>query len=116
MDRAPAPAAAPPGGVALPVVVVGAECGTLGEAGLTETGAPAYCAHLPTTGAEIWSMYPGEISSPTVTPGPDAVALPSESQQPVLVCMEQTGQSHVDCHSDILEVDDSATMTPEESP
>ena len=111
---ASAPAPASPGGVALPVVVVGAECGTLGEAGLTETGAPAYCAHLPTTGASIWSMYPGEISSPTVTPGPDAVALPSESQQPVLVCMEQTGQSHVDCHSDILEVDDSAT--PTESP
>jgi serine/threonine-protein kinase len=114
----PAPAPAPPGGVALPVVVVGAECGTLGEAGLTETGAPAYCAHLPTTGATIWSMYPGEISSPTVTPGPDDVALPSESQQPVLVCMEQTGQSHVDCHSDILEVDDSSTAdepaTPDE--
>ena len=105
---APAPAA-PPGGVALPVVVVGAECGTLGEAAVTETGAPAYCAHLATTGATIWSMYPGEISSPTVTPGPNDVALPSESQQPVLVCMEQTGQSHVDCHSDILEVNESDT-------
>lgn len=105
-----------PGGVALPVVVVGAECGTLGEAGLTETGAPAYCAHLPTTGAAIWSMYPGQISSPTVTPGPDAAALPSESQQPVLVCMEQTGQTHADCHSDILEAtpDDSET-TPTET-
>ena len=54
-------------------------------------------------------MYPGQISSPTVTPGPNDVALPSESQQPVLVCMEQTGQSHVDCHSDILEVNESAT-------
>ena len=105
---APAPAA-PPGGVALPVVVVGAECGTLGEAGITETGAPAYCAHLPTTGAAIWSTIPGEISSPTVTPGPNDQVLPSEDQQPVLVCMEQTGQSHVDCHSDILEAEDSAT-------
>ena len=106
--------AKPPGGVALPVVVVGAECGTLGEAGLTETGAPAYCAHLPATEATIWSMYPGQISTPTVTPGPNDVALPSESQQPVLVCMEQTGQSHLDCHSDILEVNESTT--PTESP
>jgi serine/threonine-protein kinase len=110
-----ATAPAPPGGVALPVVVVGAECGTLGEAGLTETGAPAYCAHLPTTDSTIWSTYPGEISSPTVTPGPNDVALPSESQQPVLVCMEQTGQSHVDCHSDILEVNEPESTTPTES-
>ncbi|MFI5505918.1 protein kinase [Mycobacterium sp. NPDC051804] len=117
--QAPAPAA-PPGGVALPVVVVGAECGTLGEAGLTETGAPAYCAHLPTTGATIWSMIPGQISAPTVTPGPNDQVLPSEHQQPVLVCMEQTGQSHIECHSDILEVNDStttdATTTSEGSP
>jgi serine/threonine protein kinase, bacterial len=121
---ASAPAPAPPGGVALPVVVVGAECGTLGEAGLTEAGAPAYCAHLATTGASIWSMYP-EIASPTVTPGPNDQVLPSNSQQPVLVCMEQTGQSHVDCHSDILEVNESSTpdaptteesVTPSESP
>jgi serine/threonine-protein kinase len=111
---APVPAP-PPGGVALPVVVVGAECGTLGEAGVTETGAPAYCAHLSTTDAAIWSMIPGEISSPTVTPGPNDVELPSESQQPVLVCMEQTGQSHLDCHSDILEVNESATLTPSET-
>ena len=87
----------------------------LGEAGLTETGAPAYCAHLPTTGSTIWSLYP-EISSPTVTPGPNDQVLPSESQQPVLVCMEQTGQSHIDCHSDILEVNAPATpTTPTES-
>ena len=111
---APAPAPPPPpGGVTLPVVVVGAQCGTLGEAGLTENGAPAYCAHLSTTDATIWSTYPGEISSPTVTPGPDAEELPSESQQPVLVCMEQTGQSHADCHSDILEGNASATPTSE---
>ena len=117
--KAPTTTSAPaPGGVALPVVVVGAECGTLGEAAVTETGAPAYCAHLATTDATIWSLIPGEISSPTVTPGPDAVALPSESQQPVLVCMEQTGQSHVDCHSDILEVNqsDEPTTTEESGP
>ena len=114
---APAPAPAPPpGGVVLPVVVVGAECGTLGQAGVTETGAQAYCAHLSTTDASIWSTIPGEISSPTVTPGPNDIELPSESQQPVLVCMEQTGKSHLDCHNDILEVNESATPSETESP
>jgi serine/threonine-protein kinase len=107
-----APAPPPSGTVALPVVVVGANCTTLGEAGLTETGAPAYCAHLSATDTTIWSTYPGEISGPTVTPGPDDPVLPSESQAPVLVCMEQTGQSHVDCHSDILEGNASATPSP----
>ncbi|WP_006242501.1 serine/threonine-protein kinase [Mycolicibacterium tusciae] len=109
-DRGRDRPAEPAGGVAVPVVVVGAECGTLGEAGLTEAGVPAYCAHLPTTGSTIWSLYP-EISSPTVTPGPNDRVLPAQSQQPVLVCMEQTGQSHIECHSDILEVKESATPT-----
>jgi serine/threonine protein kinase, bacterial len=107
-----APAPTPPGTVALPVVAVGANCATLGAAGLTEAGAPAYCAHLSTTDASIWSTYPGEISSPTVTPAPDDEVLPSESQQPVLVCMEQTGQSHLDCRNDILEGDASTTPSP----
>jgi serine/threonine-protein kinase len=91
-----------PGGVALPVVAVGAGCATLGAAGITEAGAPAYCAHLPTTDAAIWSLYPGEISSPTVTPGPGDPVYPSETESPVLVCMEQTGQGKLDCHDDIL--------------
>jgi serine/threonine-protein kinase len=103
-----------PGNVSLPVVVVGANCGTLGEAGITETGAPAYCAHLSATDASIWSRYPGEVSSPTASPGPNDAVLPPETQSPVLVCMEQTGQSHVDCHSDILEGNASATPTTSE--
>ncbi len=111
---APAPGSEPPGTVALPVVVVGANCATLGEAGLTETGTPAYCAHLSTTDATIWSLYPGEISSPTVTPDPNDQVLPSESQSPVLVCMEQTGQSHIDCRREILE--GNASTTPTTSP
>ena len=109
-----AAAPSPPGTVALPVVVVGVNCGTLGEAGITENGAPAYCAHLSTTDASIWSLYPGEISSPTMTAGPDDEVFPSETESPVLVCMEQTGQSRVDCHSDILQGNVSAT--PSSSP
>ena len=110
----PSPASsapAPPGNVTLPVVVVGANCATLGAAGITESGAPAYCAHLPTTNATIWSLYPGEISSPTATAGPNDEVYPSETESPVLVCMEQTGQSHLDCHDDILQSNSTATPT-----
>jgi serine/threonine-protein kinase len=111
----PAPtssAPAPPANVTLPVVVVGANCATLGAAGLTEAGAPAYCAHLPTTNGTIWSLYPGEISSPTATAGPNDAVYPSDTESPVLVCMEQTGQSHLDCHDDILQGNSSASATP----
>jgi serine/threonine-protein kinase len=106
------PAAASPGTVALPVVVVGANCATLGAAGITERGAPAYCAHLPTTNATIWSVYPGEISSPTATAGPNDDVYPSETESPVLVCMEQTGQSHLECHDDILQSNATASASP----
>lgn len=106
----PSSTPAPPGNVTLPVVVVGANCATLGAAGITEGGAPAYCAHLPTTNGTIWSLYPGEISSPTVTAGPNEEVYPSETEGPVLVCMEQTGQSRVDCHDDILQ--NNAPATP----
>jgi serine/threonine-protein kinase len=103
----PTPPSAPasPGTVALPVVVVGANCATLGAAGITEAGAPAYCAHLPTTNATMWSLYPGEISSPTVTAGPN-------DEAPVLVCMEQTGKTSLDCHDDILQSNATASATP----
>ena len=107
-----APAPVSPGGVTLPVVVVGANCATLGAAGITEAGAPAYCAHLSTTNATIWSLYPGEISSPTATAGPNDEVYPSETESPVLVCMEQTGQTHVDCHDDILQSNARASATP----
>jgi serine/threonine-protein kinase len=108
----PSSASALPGGVTLPVVVVGANCATLGAAGIAEGGAPAYCAHLPTTNGTIWSLYPGEISSPTATAGPNDEVYPLETEAPVLVCMEQTGQTHVDCHNDILQGNATATATP----
>ena len=100
-----------PGAVTLPVVVVGANCATLGAAGITDGGGPAYCAHLPTVDKTIWSLYPGKISSPTVTPGPNDEVYPSETESPVLVCMEQTGQGRLDCHDDILQSNSTATPT-----
>jgi serine/threonine protein kinase, bacterial len=105
-------APASPGGVTLPVVVVGANCATLGAAGITEGGGPAYCAHLPTTNTTIWSLYPGEISSPTATAGANDEVYPSETESPVLVCMEQTGGTHVDCHDDILQSNATVSATP----
>lgn len=107
-----ASATLPPGNVALPVVVVGANCATLGAAGITQAGAPAYCAHLTTTNAAIWSLYPGEISSPTLSAGPTDQIYPSQTESPVLVCMEQTGRSRVSCHDDILQGNATATPTP----
>ena len=100
-EARPQPSA--PGTVALPVVAVGADCATLGAAGVTEGGAPAYCAHLPTVDKTIWSLYPGTVSSPTRTPGPGDEVYPAETESPVLVCMEQTGKSRIDCHNDILQ-------------
>ncbi|GFM16833.1 MULTISPECIES: serine/threonine-protein kinase [Mycobacteriaceae] len=90
---------APGAGVTLPVVVVGADCATLGAAGLTEQGAPAYCARLSSTGAPLWSLYPGEIAHPSGAPtaGPAA-----DTDTPVLVCMQQTGRDEVECRKDIL--------------
>jgi serine/threonine-protein kinase len=101
-SSSPKASPAQPQDVALPVVVVGANCSPLGAAGITSSEAPAYCAHLSATDATIWSLYPGEVSSPTVTPGADDAVYPSDTEAPVLVCMEQTGQSHLDCHDGIV--------------
>jgi serine/threonine-protein kinase len=102
--RGGAPSAQPstPGRLALPVVVVGADCATLGAAGVTETGAPAYCARMASTNTEMWSLYAGDISQPTATAAANDQVYPPDTEQPVLVCMQQTGDSHVDCHDDIL--------------
>ncbi|OFJ53941.1 serine/threonine-protein kinase [Mycolicibacterium grossiae] len=89
--------AQPAAGVAVPVVVVGADCATLGAAGVTEKGAPAYCAHLQAADVDMWSLQEGQINAPTVT---TAAGAPS-ADPPVLVCMEQTGGSQSDCRSDI---------------
>jgi serine/threonine-protein kinase len=100
--------------VAVPVVVVGADCATLGAAGVTEEGAPAYCARMPSTNAELWSLNSGDISQPTVTAAADDQTYPPDTEQPVLVCMQQTGESHVDCHDDIVRenTDPAANDTP----
>ncbi len=86
----------------LPVVIIGADCATEGAAGITESGAPAYCAHLSTTDSTIWSLYSGEISSPTVTPGPGDDVYAPGTESPVRVCVQQTGKTRLQCYRDIV--------------
>jgi serine/threonine protein kinase, bacterial len=115
--RAPSPAAPAPSLQAqpapvVPVVAIGAPCATLGGAGLTETGASAYCSHLSSTGSTIWSLYPGEVSSPTVTPDPTEVVYPSETETPLRVCIEQTHQTRIQCLADIRRANEAGSPTP----
>jgi serine/threonine-protein kinase len=94
-------AVSPPSAPAVPVVLVGADCGVLGAAGITETGQKAYCARLPSTGDIMWSVVSGEVPTPTVTPGPTDPVYPAGIEQQVDVCIQQTGQTRPECREDI---------------
>jgi len=113
-DTVSSAAPQPSGAVTLPVVVVGADCATLGGAGVTEGGEPAYCARLTSSGEPLWSLYPGEIPHPSGAPAPTS-GVPNDNT-PVLVCMEQTGESQVDCHDDILRENADPSANDNESP
>ena len=86
---------------AVPVVLVGADCGVLGAAGVTETGQKAYCARLPSTGDIMWSLVSGVVPTPTVTPGPTDPIYPAGIEQQVDVCIQQTGQTRAECREDV---------------
>lgn len=103
-------------GLSLPVVAVGVNCGTLGAAGITEDYKPAFCSRFPATGASVWSLFPDDVASPTITPGPGDEVYAPETETPVLVCMEQTGQSRLDCHDDIVSGNASPTPSPTPTP
>jgi serine/threonine protein kinase, bacterial len=100
----PATTAAPPtagGAPAIPVVLIGADCATLGAAGQSTSGAPAFCQRLPTTGDMMWSLYNSDVPAPTVAAGPtDDVYAPGIEQQ-VQVCVQETGQTRVQCRDDV---------------
>jgi len=85
----------------VPVVLVGADCGVLGAAGVTETGQKAYCARLPSTGDIMWSLVSSVVPTPTVTPGPTDPVYPAGIEQQVDVCIQQTGQTRPQCREDI---------------
>jgi len=79
-----------PATVAVPVVVVGADCATLGGAGVTEAGSQAYCARVSGSDQSLWSLYSSDIAKPTGT-----------GEVPVQVCTQQTQQSPDRCRGDI---------------
>jgi serine/threonine-protein kinase len=76
---------------AAPAAVIGASCPTAGATGSTASGATAYCSALQPAGNTIWSLHPGDVSSPD----------PLEMERDVRVCMEQTGQTRLRCREDI---------------
>jgi serine/threonine protein kinase, bacterial len=96
-NAAPATAAAP----AVPVVLLGADCATLGAAGVSSDGAPAYCSRLPTTGDPVWSLYTQVPTPSAATPGPTDVSYPEGIEEQVEVCVEETHKTRLQCREDI---------------
>lgn len=97
-SRAAPPAPATP---TMPVVLVGADCQVLGAAGISETGQKAYCARLPPENTVMWSLVSGVVPSPTVTPGPNDQVYPDGIEEQVRVCVQQTGQTRLECREDV---------------
>lgn len=95
------PPSAPTISAVIPVVLIGADCATLGAEGVSATGQTAYCARLPTTGDIMWSIYSGRVPSPSDTPAPTDQVYPPGIEEQVRVCVEQTGQSRVKCREDV---------------
>jgi serine/threonine-protein kinase len=96
-------AAAPPPTATIPVVLVGADCATLGAEGVSAAGQTAYCARLPATGDTMWSIYSGRVPTPSDTPGPTDEVYPPGIEEQVRVCVQQTGQTRVKCREDVRE-------------
>ncbi len=92
---------AQPPTASIPVVLVGADCATLGAEGVTSAGQTAYCARLPTTGDVMWSIYSGRVPTPSDTPGPTDEVYPPGIEEQVRVCVQQTRQSRVKCREDV---------------
>ncbi|MCX2712685.1 serine/threonine-protein kinase [Mycolicibacterium sp. J2] len=102
---APPPQAPPPGQApSVPVVVIGADCATLGAAGVAESGAPAYCAQMPNSGSTIWSLSQQvtQPSAPAATPSEGEQTYAPETEGPVRVCVDQTHQTRLKCLEDIM--------------
>jgi serine/threonine protein kinase, bacterial len=87
----------PPEPVPPPAAVIGANCSPEGSTAATPEGATAYCSTLQSTGATIWSLNPGDVAEPTVTAAPTDEPLPVAEENPVRVCMQQTGRTRLAC-------------------
>src|SRR6185312_14160048 len=84
-------------------VVIGATCSPVGSTATTADGSTAYCSTLQPTGDTVWSLTQGTVPSPTVTTEPTDEPLPVAEENPVLLCMQQTGQNRRECRRDIRE-------------
>jgi serine/threonine-protein kinase len=91
----------PPSAPAVPVVLLGADCATLGAAAQTTTGRQAYCARLPSTGDTMWSLYSSQVPAPVDTPGPTDEVYPPGIEEQVRVCVEESGQTRQRCRQDV---------------
>jgi serine/threonine-protein kinase len=85
----------------VPVVLIGADCATLGAAGQTTAGQPAYCAKLPSTGDVMWSRYQGKVPDPTVTPAAGEPTYAPGIEQQVRVCIQETGEDRAACRENV---------------
>ena len=83
--------------------VIGASCSPVGSTSTTADGSTAYCSTLQPTGDSVWSLTQGDVPSPTVTTEATEEPLPVAEENPVLLCMQQTGQTRRECRRDIRE-------------
>jgi serine/threonine protein kinase, bacterial len=100
-QRAAAPQNTSPPAPTVPVVLIGADCATLGSEGVSSAGQTAYCARLPSTGDMMWSIYSGPVPAPTDTPASGEQTYPPGIEEQVRVCVEQTRQTREKCRDDI---------------
>jgi serine/threonine-protein kinase len=101
VDRQHSTAPSQPSAPSIPVVLIGADCATLGAEGVSAAGQTAYCARLPTTGDVMWSIYSGRVPTPSDTPAPTDEVYPAGIEEQVRVCVQQTGQTRVKCREDV---------------
>ncbi|MCX2712983.1 serine/threonine-protein kinase [Mycolicibacterium sp. J2] len=85
----------------VPVVLIGADCATLGAAGQSSTGEKAYCARLPSTGDIMWSLYSGTVPVPAAPPAATDQVYPPGIEQQVQVCVTETHQDRATCRENI---------------
>ena len=83
------------------MVLIGADCATLGAAGQTTTGQVAYCARLPSIGDIMWSLYNGQVPDPTAIPASGDPTYTPGIEQQVRVCVEETGQDGATCRDNV---------------
>jgi serine/threonine-protein kinase len=90
-----------PAAPAVPVILLGADCATLGALGVTSDGAQAFCSRLPATGDPVWSLYTQVPNPSAATPGPGDEVYPQGIEQQVEVCVEETHKTRLQCREDI---------------